>query len=93
MKSGFNNQAEVVFEVAAGKYDLDEINWKYIDTFTDFELAKKAFSTVRDYTIQEFKCYVILGDQRLAIDLCDIGLAVDLEPKIDDIWRHGRRLK
>ena len=43
------------YTVLAGKYDGDEINWKYIDSFDTFEEAMTAYNTVRDYPVHQIE--------------------------------------
>ena len=56
---------EVTFEIAAGKYDGEDINWKYIDSFPTFEEAKSNYDMyVIDYPVREFNIVCKYADGR-----------------------------
>ncbi|QDH83491.1 hypothetical protein [Achromobacter phage Motura] len=48
---------KVEFSVAAGKYDLDEKNYKYCDTFKSFDEAQEAAKTCAGYHFIEVEMY------------------------------------
>ena len=43
------------YTVLAGKQDMGEINWKYIDSFDTFDAALDAYQTIVDYPYHQIE--------------------------------------
>jgi hypothetical protein len=52
----------IIFDIAAGKYEGDEINWKYCDTATDVADALEKFNSTRGYPVVEFTIHTTWDD-------------------------------
>lgn len=76
---------KIEFCIAAGKYEDDDINWKYIDNATDCADALAKFQSVRDYPAVEFHIETHWSDgSRTRMPVFGIGYE---EKLVDGVWQ------
>lgn len=58
---------DACFIVAAGKYDGEDVNWKFISDDVTFPEAVALIETVKDYPIRQIECqgYIIHSWERI----------------------------
>lgn len=82
------NKPTIEYHIAAGKWDFDGVNWKYLDSFTSYEDALEAYKSTSGYSIREFDCVTMYGDYQTRVDLTSQEFNLKTFKMVDGYWEE-----